>query len=237
MKFPSVDPSATVPATGGGDRPVLVVESDADQRRRVTAQLANWGYAPVAAGSGEEAIELVANAHFAFSLVAIRLPGMSGVDFLRRAQDLCDTGHVIMVADNGHSSQIVEAIQTGADDFIRRPYTSEDLENAIKAVAGRPRPVAPTAATAPAGGDENGARLERELGLLVSPPMREVQSIVEQAARADVTVLICGETGVGKELIAHSMHAQSAPRRPPFVNGNLGAAPAEPLQSRLLGPR
>src|SRR5207249_6414810 len=147
MKFPSFDPSATVPATGGGDRPVLVVESDADQRRRVTAQLANWGYAPVAAGSGEEAIELVANAHFAFSLVAIRLPGMSGVDFLRRAQDLCDTGHVIMVADNGHSSQIVEAIQTGADDFMRRPYTAEDLENAIKAVAGRPRPVpAPTAA-------------------------------------------------------------------------------------------
>src|SRR5207247_1977229 len=76
---------------------------------------------------------------------------------------------------------------------------------------------APTAA-APAGGDENGARLERELGLLVSPPMREVQSIVEQAARADVTVLICGETGVGKELIAHSIHAHSPRRRPPFVN-------------------
>jgi len=235
MKFPSVDPSATVPATGGGDRPVLVVESDADQRRRVTAQLANWGYAPVAAGSGEEAIELVANAHFAFSLVAIRLPGMSGVDFLRRAQDLCDTGHVIMVADNGHSSQIVEAIQTGADDFMRRPYTAEDLENAIKAVAGRPRPVPAPTAAAPAGGDENGARLERELGLLVSPPMREVQSIVEQAARADVTVLICGETGVGKELIAHSIHAHSPRRRAPFVKVNCAAVPRELLESELFG--
>jgi len=234
MKFPSFDPSATVPATGGGDRPVLVVESDADQRRRVTAQLSHWGYAPVAAGSGEEALDVVAHVRFVFSLVAIRLPGMSGVDFLRRAQDVCDPGPVIMVADNGHSSQIVEAIQIGADDFIRRPYTAEDLENAIKAVSGRPRPPAAATVTAP-GGDDNGARLERELGLLVSPSMREVQSIVEQAARADVTVLICGETGVGKELIAHSIHGHSPRRRAPFVKVNCAAVPRELLESELFG--
>src|SRR5262249_46706123 len=155
MKFPSFDPSTTPSAAAGGDRAVLVVESDADQRRRVVAQLSHWGCAPLAAGSGEEALELLTHARFAFALVAIRLPGMSGVDFLRRAQDVCDTGPVIMVADNGHSSQIVEAIQAGADDFIRRPYTLEDLENAIKAVAGRPRPAAAVGA-ARHGGDENG---------------------------------------------------------------------------------
>ncbi|OLB97219.1 MAG: hypothetical protein AUH30_10815 [Candidatus Rokubacteria bacterium 13_1_40CM_68_15] len=200
----------------------------------MTAQLSHWGYAPVAAGSGEEALDVVAHVRFVFSLVAIRLPGMSGVDFLRRAQDVCDPGPVIMVADNGHSSQIVEAIQIGADDFIRRPYTAEDLENAIKAVSGRPRPPAAATVTAP-GGDDNGARLERELGLLVSPSMREVQSIVEQAARADVTVLICGETGVGKELIAHSIHGHSPRRRAPFVKVNCAAVPRELLESELFG--
>src|SRR2546429_4971100 len=187
MCCPDLHPSSGAPATGGGDRPVLVVESDADQRRRVTAQLANWGYAPVAAGSGEEAIELVANAHFAFSLVAIRLPGMSGVDFLRRAQDLCDTGHVIMVADNGHSSQIVEAIQTGADDFMRRPYTAEDLENAIKAVAGRPPPVPAPTAAAPAGRDGNRARPARQPRPLGNPPTRRGQSLAAPAAPAAPT--------------------------------------------------
>src|SRR5262249_56091442 len=130
--------------------------------------------------------------------------GMCGGGCLGGGQDLCDTGHVIMVADNGHSSQIVEAIQTGADDFIRRPYTAEDLENAIKAVAGRPRSATPAAATAPAGGDDNGARLERELRLLVSPAMREGQSIVEQAARARGTGLLLRESAARKGLGAHS---------------------------------
>ncbi len=211
------------------DQNVLIVENDLDQRRRVVAQLRQWGYTPVAVTSAEEALEAVGRMRFALSLVAIRLPGMSGIDFLRRAQSLAESGPVIMVAENDHSSQIVEAIQAGADDFLRRPYTAEDLENAIKGAAGR------TSRPAPAGSDENGARLERELSLLVSPQMREIQAIVEQAARADVTVLICGETGVGKELVARAIHARSPRRRAPFVKVNCAAVPRELLESELFG--
>src|SRR5205814_850937 len=75
-----------------------------------------------------------------------RLPGLSGIDLIRRAPELSEGGPVIMVADTGHSAQIVEAIQAGADDFIRRPYTADDLENAIRTVAGRPRREAAAAA-------------------------------------------------------------------------------------------
>ncbi|HXG02079.1 MAG TPA: sigma-54 dependent transcriptional regulator [Candidatus Binatia bacterium] len=232
MKFASFDPTPG-PLVSGGERPVLIVESDVDQRRRVAAQLAHWGYTPVLAASGEEALEMVGRSRFVFSLIAIRLPDMSGVDVLRRAQETGDIGPVVMVADNGHGSQIVEAIQAGADDFVRRPYTAEDLENVLKSVAGRPRPQpAPAPAAAP---DENGARMERELALLVSPPMREVLAIVEQAARADVTVLICGETGVGKELVARAIHARSPRRRAPFVKVNCAAVPRELLESELFG--
>ncbi|HMH50150.1 MAG TPA: sigma-54 dependent transcriptional regulator [Candidatus Acidoferrum sp.] len=211
------------------DSHVLVVEADADQRRRVVAQLSSWGYTPVPAPSAEEALELVTRTRFAFSIVAIRLPDMSGIEFLRRAREACDAGPVIMVADNGHSSQIVEAIQIGADDFIRRPYTAEDLENAIKGLPAKARrePAPPP--------DDNVDRLARELRLLVSPQMREIQGVIEQAARADVTVLICGETGVGKELVARAVHVHSPRRREPFVKVNCAAVPRELLESELFG--
>jgi two-component system response regulator AtoC len=135
-----------------------------------------------------------------------------------------------MVADSNHSAQIVEAIQLGADDFVRRPYTAEDLENAIKAVAGRVRAQA-GAPPLP----ENGERLRQELDLLVSPPMREILGVIEQAARADVTVLICGETGVGKDIVARAIHAQSPRRRNAYVKVNCAAMPRELLESELFG--
>jgi len=229
MKVSSFDAALPFAAAAPPTRHVLVVESDSDQRRRVVTQLSNWGYSPLAAASAEEALELMGRARFVFSLVAIRLPGLSGIDLIRRAPELSEAGPVIMVADTGHSAQIVEAIQAGADDFIRRPYTADDLENAIRTVAGRPRrePTAPPA--------EDGDRLQRELALLVSPQMREIQQVIEQAARADVTVLVCGETGVGKELVARAIHAHSPRRRNTFIKVNCAAMPRELLESELFG--
>src|SRR5262245_33690085 len=165
-RFGSGTPFATGERSAMSERHALVVENDLDQRRRVVVQLKHWGYTPVAVTSAEEALETVGRLNFALSVIAIRLPGMSGIDLLRRAQALAEAGPVIMIADSDHSPQIVEAIQAGADDFLRRPYTAEDLEHAIKGSAGRPNRAAPAAGTLEAV-DENGARLERELALLV----------------------------------------------------------------------
>ncbi len=232
MKIPTYDPAPSAVALPNSDRHVLVVESEPDQRRRVVTQLQNWGYNPVAASTAEEALALIGDRRFSLSLVAIRLPGMSGIDFLRRAEELSESGAVIMIADSGHSGQIVEAIQAGADDFIRRPYTSEDLENAIKSLAAKTRP---HVATPVGGGDDSGNRLQRELALLTSGPMREILGVIEQAARADVTVLVCGETGVGKDLVARAIHTHSPRRRAAFVKVNCAAMPRELLESELFG--
>jgi two-component system, NtrC family, response regulator AtoC len=98
-------------------------------------------------------------------------------------------------------------------------------------VVARPRREAAPAAPA----EENGERLQRELALLVSPQMREIQQVIEQAARADVTVLVCGETGVGKELVARAIHAHSLRRRAAFIKVNCAAMPRELLESELFG--
>jgi len=228
VKLPGSD--LAVRALPSTERQVLVVESEPDQRRRVISQLQSWGYTPLAAGSAEEALDMVDGARLAFSLVALRLPGLSGIEFLQRAARVADMGPVIMVTETGASSALVEAIQAGAYEFLRRPYTADDLEGAIKSLAGKIRS-AP--ATVPDVTDAD--RLQVERGLLVSPQMRGILTIVEQAARADVTVLICGETGVGKDLVARSIHAASPRKRAPFMKVNCAAVPRELLESELFG--
>ena len=230
MSLSNADPTP-VPAPAS-ERPVLLVDADSDQRRRLAAQLQNAGYIPVIASSGEDALERAAQKRFVFSLVAVRLPGMSGIDFVRRARTSVQLGAVIMIAEPGMTAPIVEAIQAGADNVVRRPCTVDDVEATLRGQAGS-RPRAPAAP--PTGNEEATERLERELALLVSSQTREMKEVMEQAARADVTVLICGDTGVGKELVARAIHVRSARRRAPFIKVNCAAVPRELLESELFG--
>ena len=213
------------------DRLVLVVESDPGMQRHLKSLLPQWGYAPVLAASVEEAFAALVRTKFLFSLVDADLSGADGLDFLRRLKILGgNPGPIIMISDINNMKRTAEATTLGADDFLQKPFTPEELENAIREVLVRPHRLWEQSPV-----DDPTVRLQQEIGLWRSPRMSEVREIIQQAARVDVTVLICGETGTGKDLVARAIHYLSSRQGRPFVKVNCAAVPRELLESELFG--
>ncbi len=205
---------------------MLVVEADPTLRSHLSQLLKGWGYEPVATGSPHEALSLLLGSrHFLLSLVAIELDGADGVELLRQLKlQALEAGPVIMLFDSAHSQKIGEAAALGAEDFIVKPVKPEELENAINGLrVGTPRLNGRTQS------EEVARRLGQEIGLWRSPRMKEVWNVIEQAAQVDITVLICGETGTGKDLVARAVHHHSFRQRRPFVKVNCAAVPRELL--------
>ncbi len=210
---------------------VLVVETDPVTRRHLTSLLETWGYEPVLAGSVDESLAVLADSHFLFSLLDLDLDGADGNELLKRLRvQGGDPGAIIVITNGTGLHGAAEAAALGADDFVQKPFTPEELENAIKNGLARPRRGWGRAAE-----DDPHRRLQEELSLWRSAGMQEVRHIIDQAARADVTVLICGETGTGKDLVARGIHQLGVRQDGPFVKVNCAAVPRELLESELFG--
>jgi two-component system response regulator AtoC len=164
-------------------------------------------------------------------ILDIMMPGMDGIEMLRRVRESWPQLPVIMLSVVGKAGTIVDAMNLGAADYLNKPFEEEELEIALGKVLEKE--------TIKAERDELRERLrgydEEESFLWASEKMQRIHEVIEQVADADVTVLIHGDSGVGKEVVARTTHDLSIRSKGPFVKVNCAALPEELLESELFG--
>jgi len=208
---------------------VLVVEDEEKLRRVIELQLKTAGYEVEQAGTAEEALKLADRADVI--ITDLRLPGLSGLELLQqlRGQDLRTP--VIVMTAFGSIETAVEAMKAGAVDFLPKPFSMDHLMTVVnKALEVRTLR------------DENrelraelSQRYEFDNIIGRSAGMREIFATIERVAPTRATVLLCGESGVGKDMIARAIHHHSPRDTKPFVKINCSALPENLMESELFG--
>ena len=210
------------------NRLALVASTEPEAGQYLMALLTEWGYQTVSATSVEEALAELSQRRFLLSFLEL---GADAAQVFRRLKVQGGSpGGIIVIGDPPAGDGTMDGMALGADDFLQKPFTPEDLESVIKSALARPPRQWERSPD-----DDARTRLREEIGLWRSPRMLEVREIIEQAARVDVTVLILGETGTGKDLAARGIHEASIRQNGPFVKVNCAAVPRELLESELFG--
>jgi DNA-binding NtrC family response regulator len=211
---------------------VLVVDDEKLIRWSVTERLQRSGYDVMSAESGEQALELVAASPPDVMLLDVKLPGIDGVETLQRALALHPDVTVIMMSAHSTVDVAVEAMKHGAMDFLVKPFPFQALDAAVEraiATAHTRRSIATLTA------DRRGpSALDQIVG--ASAAMEGVRSMVSRLGASDATtVLIEGESGSGKEVVARAVHQRSARAEKGFLQVNCAALPEHLLESELFG--
>jgi two-component system, NtrC family, response regulator AtoC len=212
---------------------VLIVDDERTLARAVKAFLAEAGYEAEVAGDGEKALELLPHLRPDVVFADVRLPGMSGIDLLRRIREFDPAIPVIIMTAYGTIEGAVEAVKLGAFDYMKKPVDLEEL----KLLADRARETALLKQEL----SYYRRRAANELpfaGILGrSPAMLAVMDQVRQVAALDETppVLISGETGTGKGMVARTLHTSGARAGKPFIDVNCTALPANLMEAELFG--
>jgi two-component system, NtrC family, response regulator len=199
--------------------PILIVDDDKSFREALAESVRDFGHDVMEASGPKEAFELINDVDVAF--LDLKMPGMSGIDFLREAKP---TAPVIVLTAFADSSNTIEAIKLGAFDHLTKPIGRSDLQRVLAEALKKPE-ITQGGDSPPSGDDLIG----------FSPGMREVQKKIGIATSGEVTVLIEGETGTGKELVALAIHRHSERGKRRFVAVNCAAIPSELLESELFG--
>src|SRR6266705_487548 len=210
---------------------ILIIDDEAGIRESLQTLLELEGYDVETAANGEQGIARLGDRSFDLVLLDLALPDRNGIDLLAEIRAHAPQLSVIMITAYGTVENAVKAMQSGAANFVQKPWDNEKLLADVRAAIARHR------------AEEENVQLKRALKqrynfehiIGKSEPMLKIFDLVAQVAPSRSTVLLQGESGTGKELIAKALHLNSPRRDRPFVPVNTGSMPADLLESTLFG--
>jgi two-component system NtrC family response regulator len=210
---------------------ILVVDDDESLRRVTQFQLEQAGYHVSIASDGNQALAVLQKAPFNLVLTDLQMPGISGVELLKKVRLNHPETLVIIVTAYGTVENAVEAMKTGAYDYITKPVNLEELQLVINRALSHQH-LLEEVRTLRSNLDQKYG-FENIIGR--SKSLLQVLDLAARAAQSETTVLIHGETGTGKELVAKAIHFNSRRKDKPFVTINSAAIPKELIESELFG--
>jgi len=210
---------------------VLVVDDDSLLRKLIAEQLARADFDTVPAASGRAAMDLLREAEYDVVLLDIMMPDLSGLDALREIRQFEDAPEVIMLTADTSLATGVEAMRHGAYDYLTKPATLDEMETVIRKADEKRRLLKQNASLArpTAAGDET-LPIVRQ-----NSAMAALVAQAETAARSDSTVLLTGESGTGKDVLARLIHSKSTRQSMPMITVNCGALPEALFESEFFG--
>ncbi len=212
-------------------RRILVVDDAEGIRTYLAHLLEAKGYEVDSAEDGRSALALLEGGAAPDAiLLDIMMPGIDGIETLRRIRAFNLDLPVVMLSVVGRASSIVECMQLGAVDYLNKPFEEEDLDTALAAIFERADREADLLANTEINDVADPSNV-----VWTSGAMSKVREVLDQIAGTDVTVLIQGESGCGKEIVARAVHQHSSRREQPFVKVNCAALPEDLLESELFG--
>ncbi len=210
---------------------ILVVDDEVIIRESLRDWLSDVGHLVLIAENGPQALEIIQKEKPAVAIVDLVMPGMDGIELLKRAREISPSIEVVIITAYGSIPTAITAMREGAYDYIEKPFCPEKVELLIEKLVEHQRLI------------EENISLHQKLEeryrfeniIAKSSKMQQVIEVIKVVAKSNATVLITGESGTGKELVARAIHSQSYRKDKPFIAVSCAALPETLLESELFG--
>jgi two-component system NtrC family response regulator len=212
---------------------ILAVDDEQNIRRLIRNEFALEGYEVTTAKSGEEGLALIEQKQFDVVLLDIKLPKLNGLDVLRKIKEISNATEVIMITGYGDVQSAVSSLKLGAMDYVTKPFKLDDLLTSVQ------KAVSDSKAKNFQVADDFSERPVKTKSFVICPSssMQTVYQMAQRVAKTDHTILLHGETGVGKDVLASQIHQQSLRKNGPFVVVDCGLLSHNLAESELYGHR